>query len=197
MERIYIAKPDFYGIGMVQRHINRYKWAMELVKIGGHVLDAACGSGYGGHILLNTCQSVLGIDKCGEAVEYARMVAKNKKLEARLSYDIGNVADLTFPYNAFDDVVSIETIEHLDDLEQCEAMEGFLRILKPEGSLLITTPPKQEGVTNTFHKSEFTAEGFSQFLKTYFADIKYHDPKQYGVSVNGSFVLAECRRPRK
>lgn len=194
-ERIYLARPDYYGPGMIKRHINRYKWAMGLVKEGGTVLDAACGSGYGGHILLNRCQNVMGVDICEEAVSYAQVVAKQKGLEDRLVYGVENVADLPFAKDTFDSVVSIETIEHLDDVEQGEAIEGFLRVMKPDGNLIITTPIHNQEKKNEFHKQEFNEAEFDDFLKRHFREIKYFNATEFCVPQN--FILAECRGPRK
>jgi len=56
-------------------HLQRYRFAADHLNsagIRGIVLDAACGTGYGSKILLETCGAYIGIDVSSEASEYAR-----------------------------------------------------------------------------------------------------------------------------
>ena len=138
-----------------------------------------------------------GVDICEDAISYATDVATQKKVSDKLTYIVGDVADLDFSENVFDSIVCIETIEHLDGLEQCEAMEGFLRMMKKDGNLLITTPIDDGKSINKFHKKEFTEREFDMFLTTYFSKVFYHDPFAYGINADCRFIMAECKGPLK
>lgn len=75
----------------------------------GVVLDAACGSGYGTHII-SKCPSVtraIGIDRSEDAIAFARREYPS------VEFVVGDVVD-GLALNP-DVVVSVETLEHLPD----------------------------------------------------------------------------------
>lgn len=78
------------------------------------VLDIACGSGYGSQ-LLGEVAEVVGVDVSPAAIEYARATHGG----ANVSFRVGSAEDGAFlqTLGRFDAIVSIATIEHLDDAE--------------------------------------------------------------------------------
>nr|WP_315989639.1 methyltransferase domain-containing protein [Desulforamulus aquiferis] len=83
------------------------------------ILDCACGSGYGSVILGNSSLvSVTGVDMDKEAIEYATLLNfKNNVNYLQNTLEEFSLNKQGCKYNA---VVSIETIEHVEDAE------GFL-----------------------------------------------------------------------
>lgn len=101
----------------LRNHIERYKVAQAWLREHfnnrtPHILDLACGTGFGSEILA-TLGSVVGVDIEPEGIEYA----KKYYGKSNIRYIVGNADDADFleSLGAFDAVVSLETLEHLAD----------------------------------------------------------------------------------
>lgn len=119
-------------------HIVRYEWAASLIRPGDRVLDAACGMGYGAHVLaMRSCASeVVGVDGSEFAVEYARCNYGS----GRVAFEVGELPSALGGYQSgsFDCILSFETLEHVPDPE---ALLGeFERLLVPGGRILVSVP---------------------------------------------------------
>jgi ubiquinone/menaquinone biosynthesis C-methylase UbiE len=153
-------------------HIYRYVFAASLAE-SKVVLDVACGTGYGvGYMVEKGAGEVIGVDISRAAVDYAReRLCRNNKA----SFICADAIRLPFADNAFDIVVSFETIEHIRPcrkfLAECR------RVLKENGLLICSTPnrrifsPNLAKPINTFHVKEFWPEEFHRLLRRCFADI--------------------------
>ena len=147
-------------------HIHRYVFARELVA-GRRVLDAACGEGYGSAILAGTAAEVVGVDLSNEAVDHARERYAAKGLQ----FQQADCLNLPLDDDAFDCIVSFETLEHLQAHERL--LDEFRRVLAPGGFLLISTPDKavytdKLGNQNEFHPKELYRGEFESLLKGVF-----------------------------
>lgn len=144
-------------------HWHRYAFALSLAR-GRRVLDAACGEGYGSAMLAREAAEVVGVDVDGTAVAHAAQ-----------RYTLPNLhfsqADCTrldeLPAASFDLVVSIETLEHVADQERM--LDGFRRLLRDDGLLLISSPDKAtysdaRGFVNEFHVRELYRNEFEDLL---------------------------------
>ena len=157
-------------------HWHRYAFAAPLVK-GRRVLDAACGEGYGSHLLARDAAEVVGVDISAAAVAHARA----RYAEApNLRFEQGDACDLAFDDAHFDVVVSFETLEHLTAHEQLLA--GFSRVLGDNGLLLISSPDKrtyseQAGFRNEFHVRELYRGEFVALLARHFAHVRIYAQK--------------------
>ena len=119
---------------------------------GKHVLDLACGEGYGSALLAQSASQVLGIGDCPEAVAHASAKYQGKNL----SFEVGSVERV--PANdLFDMIVCFEALEHIANHDVlCKEVK---RLLKPHGIFLISTPNKpvysKNGKTqNPYHVKE-------------------------------------------
>jgi ubiquinone/menaquinone biosynthesis C-methylase UbiE len=153
-------------------HIYRYIFAASLAE-NKLVLDVACGTGYGvGYMTEKGAGEVVGVDISMLAVDYAQeRLGRNNKA----SFVCADAIRLPFVDNAFDIVVSFETIEHI---RQCRKfLAECRRVLKENGLLICSTPnrrifsPNLAKPINTFHVKEFWPEEFYRLLRRYFADI--------------------------
>ncbi len=146
-------------------HFHRYAFTKKLVK-NKKVLDAACGEGYGSHILSAEAETVIGLDIDESSVHHAsKRYQKNN-----LKYIQGSCIDLPFEDKSFDCVVSFETIEHL--AEQQQMLSEFNRVLKEDGLIVISTPDKKyysdaTGFTNEYHVKELYKSEFKELLETH------------------------------
>lgn len=158
--------------GLFLEHVARYAFAAPIVR-GARVLDAACGCGYGSHHLLRSgAASVAGVDLSAEAVAYAR----ERFRYPGLSYSVGDVTALSFGDRAFDRVTAYEVFEHLREPERF--LDEIVRVLDPEGILLVSTPNAAtyvaggEGGRNPYHVKEYSEEEFLGFFGPRFGSVR-------------------------
>lgn len=157
-------------------HFQRYYSILPLVK-DKVVLDAACGEGYGSHIISGAAKKVTGIDISEEAVGRAR---EKYEISGKLEYFVESVADLSMPDQSIDVVVSFETIEHIPEELQQQFLNQIARILKKDGILIMSTPNKEIysdlfDYHNEFHIKEFYKDEFLDFLHQKFENIKLYN----------------------
>lgn len=150
-------------------HLVRYSAASLFVK-NQEVLDIACGSGYGSKDLLDKgAKKVIGIDISKEAINYCKSKYKDKTL----SFQVGTVDKIPLNDNSLDVVVSLETLEHVDEKTQILFLREVKRVLKKKGVFIVSTPNrkifKNKG---PFHKNELTLKGLNEFLSEYFKNLK-------------------------
>ena len=157
-------------------HQHRYLWAARHAR--GHVLDAACGVGYGAPILTASAAvtAYCGIDLSDEAISSA----KKNYAAANRTFAVGNVYTLPVATGSIDTVVSLETIEHLDHAEL--ALREFARVLKPDGLLLASVPLDvfetlctEAYGPNEFHKARFSRESLRDLVCRVFATMRVWD----------------------
>ncbi|MDE2430275.1 MAG: class I SAM-dependent methyltransferase, partial [Burkholderiales bacterium] len=176
--------PEVHG-NIELEHIHRYAQASQLVS-GKQVLDIASGEGYGSALLADFAQHVVGVDISADAVLHASQRYKKNNLE----YRHGSCAAIPLDDASVDIVVSFETIEHHDQHD--EMMREILRVLKPGGFLLISSPDKLHysdvpGAHNVFHVKELYADEFKQLLSKYFRHSRYYGQRL----IYGSAIFAE------
>jgi len=148
---------------MYYEHLNRYVSLEDQVS-GKIVLDAACGVGYGTHILANSATKVYGIDIDKESISYAQ----KKYVSDNITFEVASVTKLPYEDNYFDVIVSFEIIEHLNKKEQEKFLSEIKRVLKEDGSLIISTPDKTEYSEKEEYINHFHIHEFYNFLKSKF-----------------------------
>jgi ubiquinone/menaquinone biosynthesis C-methylase UbiE len=142
------------------------------------VLDAACGVGYGAAMMAEEGKAtrVVGLDLSSEAIDQAR---KRYGQIQNVEFLLGSVEELPFDDSTFDVYTSFETIEHVPHPDRllCEAV----RVLKPDGALLISTPNRtltNPGTTlegkpfNRFHLREWSLSEFDKLLREFFPSVE-------------------------
>ena len=87
--------------------IQRYQFAADCIGGTRNVLEIGCGLGYGSSILKGLFNTVTGIDKSTEAIEYA------KANYPMAEYKVVDVENDEFDYFAFDVAIFFETLCHL------------------------------------------------------------------------------------
>jgi SAM-dependent methyltransferase len=155
-------------VDLLNEHVARYTFAARLAR-GKRVLDAGCGSGYGSAELAQAADSVVGVDRAPEAVDFARA----SYALPNLRFEQASCEALPHPGGSFDLVVAFEVIEHLDNWR--EFLLEARRVLAPAGQIVISTPNKlyyteSRGPTgaNPFHVHEFDFEEFQSELRGVF-----------------------------
>jgi SAM-dependent methyltransferase len=131
--------------------------------VGARVLEAGCGEGYGADLLAGVAERVLALD-------YDELTAAHVgRAYPRVEVVRGNLAFLPICDASVDVVANLQVIEHLWD------QEGFLseclRVLRPGGRLLITTPnrltfsPGRDTPLNPFHTRELAPSEMDELLR--------------------------------
>jgi SAM-dependent methyltransferase len=160
--------------GIVALHLKRYEFALAWCD-AAEVLDAGCGVGYGSAFLARGARRVVGVDRNGDGIEYARAHYAADNVE----YLCADVLELPLADASFDVVCAFETIEHLDD------PRGFLReaarVLAPEGVALVSTPRVDRTTRapeNPHHLVELSAADFERLLHERFETVDLYGQRR-------------------
>lgn len=100
---------------------------------GKHVLDLGCAGGFMAEALADRGAIVSGIDPAADAIAAARAHAGDRPI----TYDVGVGEALPYEDGAFDHVVCVDVLEHVQDLDQ--VCREVARVLKPGGTFLFDT----------------------------------------------------------
>src|SRR3954464_7299440 len=145
-----------------QRCQYAYEWCIPVIT-GKKVLDTGCGLGYGAAYMAKYAAEITGIDYDAE------VIANNNKEYAavqNLNFVQGSIPPLPFPDNSFDVVTSFQFIEHIHGRK--EFTKECLRVVKPGGKVLITTPNiKRSLARNPFHIHEYTFDEMKSEVSIY------------------------------
>lgn len=161
-------------------HWQRYEFAKNYVK-DKNIVSIACGSGYGEFYLATDGQakSVLGIDNSKEAIDYAK---KNYQAQ-NLTFKQADALKNNISSQSIDVIISFETIEHVQ--EDDKLLAEFSRILKDNGTLILSTPNKASSfknllarpAINPYHVREYRKNYLERLLKKYFKSVSFFGQK--------------------
>jgi len=148
--------PGITGVHNVCKHIARYNMALDSCN-SKRVLDAACGVGYGTRIISMVAREVVGWDIDQTAIDQA-MTEYNARNSAYYCVDIENIGNKREigAHSPFDTIVSLETIEHVNDPEALIA--NFSELLVPGGFLVASVPLNEVKGSNEHHQHVYTLE---------------------------------------
>lgn len=125
----------FHKGNFIQRFWQRYKFD-EVVNVIDPknliILDIGCGPAIMFSLLPDSAFCV-GIDISKDQIKFA-------KKSTNRYFVVGNSKNLPFTDNTFDYITLIEVLEHLDKDKTVEILSEINRLLKKDGSLIITTP---------------------------------------------------------
>lgn len=184
-ERIIPEKMEITN-GMLIEHLARYHFASHYAR--GRVLDFACGSGYGTHLIAKLCKKqvdqVVGLDNDQAALKYAEY----KYYHPLSQFLLGDVTDPDLPekLGTFDCILSFETIEHVE--EEKQFLMNLYQLLKPGGSLILSTPfgkGRNEPTGTPFHVHQLTVDEFKHLFDDYnYQSVDFYDQ-------NGPLIVME------
>lgn len=147
-------------------HVARYDWASGFIRPHDVVLDAACGLGYGTHVMrrLSPASRFYGIDGSEWAVDYATASFASHSAE----FFPGLLPDVLSRFGdaSVDVIVSFETLEHVGKPDML--LDAFWRVLRPGGRLIVSVPNDWSDETgydpNPEHLHVYTFERLSREL---------------------------------
>lgn len=145
------------------------------------VLDVATGNGYGAYELITRGKAlkVIGLDQSQEAVSFA----SRKYRHLNLFFQKGLAEKMDFEDDFFDLVVSMETIEHVQNYQSF--LKEVKRVLRPNGLFIVSTPNKNATLRgalinkplNPYHFKEFTKKKLRKTLQQHFSCLEWFGQK--------------------
>ncbi len=141
-----------------------YVLASRHLKSTDRVLDIASGTGFGGNMLAEVASFVT----CADIDVSKLQEGRNLFRRDNLAFAREDVMNMSFPDASFDVVISMETMEHVDDVD------GYLaelrRVLKPGGRAILSTPQNSIGHIPLVpvHIREFSLEEFRSYGARHF-----------------------------
>lgn len=103
---------------------------------GLRVLEVGCAAGIVAALLAPECREYIGVDVTETALDFARQLHRDLGI-FNSRFVVGDGQQLPFPDRSFDTIVTTETFEHF--LDPGKALAAFHRVLKPEGTITMTT----------------------------------------------------------
>ncbi len=120
-------------------HSNMTNWGLNFLKVkdDDRILDIGCGGGRTINKLIKMTKKgkVYGIDYSDVSIKVSSRLNRDYIKQGRVQIQKSGVSSLPFPDNYFDIITAIETYFLWPNLEN--DMREVLRVLKPEGKLLI------------------------------------------------------------
>jgi SAM-dependent methyltransferase len=157
------------GDQLQHEHFHRYLFALQFCR-GKHVLDVACGEGYGSAILASVASGVVGVDASAETIAHAATAYPN----ADVQFIHAQATEIPLPDASFDVVVSFETLEHMDEHEAF--VQEAHRVLREGGLLLLSTPDRSQYLVddppNPYHIKEVDHQELTALLARHFNQIR-------------------------
>ncbi|MBR4850277.1 MAG: class I SAM-dependent methyltransferase [Alistipes sp.] len=175
-ERVSLEKSDNF---VFQRSLLAYHHAAEI--IGGDVLEIGTGSGYGVEVLAPHSTRFITIDK---------QLPANMPQPDNTEYFEMEVPPIEFENSTFDNVVSFQVIEHIE--EDIDFVREVSRVLRVGGKFIVSTPNAPMSLTrNPWHVREYNADELRNLLECNFSKVE-----AYGV-VGNSKVMEYYRKNRQ
>lgn len=140
-----------------QRCQYAYEFAVPFIT-GKAVLDVGCGRGYGTELMAKYASVITGLDYDQDTVDDNSRRLKNVH---NVRFIRAAIPPLPFEDQSFDVITAFQFIEHIEPRK--EFLKECLRVLKPGGRFLITTPnAKKSFAPNPFHVHEYTFDEMQQ-----------------------------------
>ena len=155
----------------------RTKKAYELIadKVFGNVLEIGSGEGYGIEIILQKNDSInfTAIDKSNYPIKKLSKKFPNITVLKQKAPSLSKI-----PSHSQDFIIAFQVIEHIKN--DSAFLNEIKRILKPNGTLFLTTPNKEHTIArNPWHYREYEFMELENLIRTFFNSYKIH-----GISAN-------------
>lgn len=144
---------------------HHYKLAEPHLKSGDKVLDIASGVGFGGASIASKVKHVICADIDNDTL---REGEKRYSHINNIEFSLQNVIATEFLDNHFDVVLSMETIEHIEDTAAyCKEIS---RVVRSGGLLILSTPQNSLGhiPVNPEHVREYSVQQLLELMSQYF-----------------------------
>jgi 2-polyprenyl-3-methyl-5-hydroxy-6-metoxy-1,4-benzoquinol methylase/spore coat polysaccharide biosynthesis protein SpsF (cytidylyltransferase family) len=165
-----------------------YEFARAQFGAGDHVVDIACGDGYGCRILSAQVGQVLGID-----INESLIANNNQRNDnGNIRYAVDNAFGLSLDDASVNGATAMEVIEHLPVDQVGTFVKEVRRVVKPGGAFICSTPQNSHGEIPVvpWHVREYSAPELRAILERHFGSVKILSSKSGG-------RLSECETGQK
>lgn len=174
-ERLYITETQNSIDDNTNRHLARYNFALNFIRQDSLTLDCACGSGYGSKILSKKSNRVWAVDLSYDAITFAKKENKTNNIE----FIQEDLSKLTFQDSSFDNIISIETLEHVPFEVFSKFLENINNWLKKGGIFVGSSPMlryknNKPYITNPYHINEMPKKVFQEAIERKLKDFTIH-----------------------
>lgn len=121
------------------------------------VLEVGCGRGDFSIFLSNKGAFVQGTDFSASAIDIAK--ERGRTNQSMANFSVADAQQLNFSNESFDVIYSCECLEHIPNPQK--ALDEFFRVLKPNGTAVITTENYSNGMIIPWIKSWLTKHPFN------------------------------------
>ena len=144
----------------LQLHLERYHYAGRYL-LPGITADIACGSGYGSFLLATHynqyVSKIYAVDNEPFCIKYAA----SHYAHPLISY-INSDAYKFEPADLLNNIVSLETIEHLED--PARFIQHMARYLAPKGRFIVSVPVTPSMDANPYHLHDFSVNAVKKIF---------------------------------
>lgn len=198
LERVSTTKDPAIPIVVVREHLIRYTFALQDI-YDKDILDIACGTGYGMHMMSPWAKTVSGYDYSEEAIEEAKKFTYGCPvcLEVR---DLEKVKTLeNDKVKKFDLITCFETLEHLKNPKY---LLGLIKQhLKPGGVFYFSVPNKIDyKENNKWHKQVFNFYEIGLLMEEFFSldQLRMWGQDQYGLTgdLTKPYIVGRIKIPK-
>lgn len=171
-----------------------YQIALEFLEESSRILDIACGDGFGSRFLARNGLSVVGGDICPIVIGRAQELSRGF---SNVDFSVLDVTCCTLEDSSFDAIVSMETIEHVE--EKLFLAECF-RLIRPGGFFILSTPQNYLGhiPVCSEHLREYSLSQLIDTLSPHFEILKVIGIKQGQITSSvdpiGTNVVVVCKK---
>jgi 2-polyprenyl-3-methyl-5-hydroxy-6-metoxy-1,4-benzoquinol methylase len=151
---------EITGRETLELHMERYHYAGRYL-VPGTLADIACGTGYGSYLLATeyskNLSRIIAVDIDAGSIDFAR----SRYAHSLIQYEVAEATRFE-PSGTLNNIVSLETIEHLSDPEL------FIRHVSAhlsKGGRFITSVPITPSMdANPYHLHDFTVASFRKMF---------------------------------
>ena len=165
-----------------------YEFARSQFGANDHVLDVACGDGYGCRILSLNVGQVIGID-----INEGLIANNNQRNDhGNIRYAVDNAFGLSLGDGSVSGCTAMELIEHLPVDQVDTFVKEVRRVVKPGGAFICSTPQNSHGEIPVvpWHLREYSAPELRAILERHFGSVKILSSKSGG-------RLSDCETGQK
>lgn len=163
LERInpdFVVDDEILGQKTLELHLERYRFAAKHLHDGA-VADIACGVGYGSFLLLEECgdriSHIYAIDNDPESIRFA----SGRYAHNKITFIEADALNYRSP-EKLNTVVSLETLEHLED--PSAFIQHMSRQLVAGGRFIASVPITPSMDANPYHLHDFTVKKFKKMF---------------------------------
>lgn len=124
------------------------------LKAGDKVLDVGCGKAF---LLYDLTQAVPGLEVAG--LDISQYAIEHAKEEVKPFLQAGSAAELPYPDDAFDLVITINTLHNLHNYDLEQALQEIERVGKRDKYMVVESYRNQEEKANLLYW-QLTCEAF-------------------------------------